>query len=124
MVVVVVAARTEAVGGRFEGSIHEVEQLIREAGGSAVAVARDVADPDSCAELVEAARTAFSPVDILVNNAALTVPDRQLGPKKDGPRLSVAEALPIVNFPWTLIGAPSRSICSASTGRSSWWPLT
>lgn len=96
---VVVAARTETSGGRLEGSIREVEQLIRAGGGTALAVACDVADPAACAELVEAARDAFGPVDILVNNAALTIPDRRSSQSVEGPRLSVAEALSIVNFP-------------------------
>ena len=101
---VVVAARTETAGGRLEGSIREVEQLIRESGGSALAVACDVADPSACAALVARVREEFGTVDILVNNAALTVPDRSAktsGAKTsgDGPRLSVAEALSVVNFP-------------------------
>lgn len=95
---VVVAARTETAGGRLEGSIREVEQLIREAGGTCLAVACDVADPAACADLVRTARDAFGPVDILVNNAALTIPERSSRPK-EGPRLSVADALSVVNFP-------------------------
>lgn len=95
---VVIAARTETSGGRLEGSVREVEESIKAAGGRALAVACDVADPDACAALVEAARETFGPVDILVNNAALTIPDRQLV-RGDGPRLSVAEALSILNFP-------------------------
>ena len=95
---VVVAARTESFGGRLEGSIREVEQLIRGEGGTALAVPCDVADPSACAELVAVARDAYGPVDILVNNAALTVPDRRSRPD-DAPRLSIDEALSVVNFP-------------------------
>lgn len=95
---VVVAARTVTSGGRLEGSIKEVEQAIRGDGGTALAVPCDVADPSACAELVAIARETFGPVDILVNNAALTVPDGRSQPE-DAPRLSVNEALSIVNFP-------------------------
>ena len=95
---VVVAARTVTSDGRLEGSIREVEQSIRDLGGNALAVACDVADPSACAELVTAAREAYRPIDILVNNAALTVPDRRSKPEA-GSGLSPREALSIVNFP-------------------------
>ena len=95
---VVVAARTVTSGGRLEGSILEVERSIHDAGGTALAVACDVADPSACAELVAATHESFGPVDILVNNAALTVPDRRRR-AGHGPRLSPDEALSIVNFP-------------------------
>src|SRR5438477_563551 len=45
---------------------------IRKAGGQAHAVAANIADPAECEKLVEAARTTYGPVDVLVNNAALT----------------------------------------------------
>lgn len=97
-VAVVIAARTVTSGGRLEGSIREVEQSIRDLGGTALAVACDVADPSACAELVAAAREAYGAIDILVNNAALTVPDQR--PKREaGSRLSPTQALSIVNFP-------------------------
>ena len=95
---VVVAARTVTSDGRLEGSIRDVEQSIRDLGGTALAVACDVADPAACAELVTAAREAYGAIDILVNNAALTVPDRRSN-SEGRSRSSPSEALSIVNFP-------------------------
>lgn len=71
---VVCAARTLNEGDhRFlEGSLARTVERIRENGGEATAVAVDVSDEPSCIALVEAARRAYGPVDILVNNAALT----------------------------------------------------
>jgi NAD(P)-dependent dehydrogenase (short-subunit alcohol dehydrogenase family) len=45
---------------------------IREAGGEATAVRADISDPESITALADAAREAYGPVSILVNNAALT----------------------------------------------------
>jgi NAD(P)-dependent dehydrogenase (short-subunit alcohol dehydrogenase family) len=45
---------------------------IRAAGGVARAEAVNIADPAECARLIAAARDAYGPVDVLVNNAALT----------------------------------------------------
>ena len=75
---VAVAARTASSGdGRPAGSIDEVADEICAAGGMALAQPCDVADADACRRLVAAARSALGPVDILVNNAAATVPDRR-----------------------------------------------
>src|SRR4051794_33670388 len=99
---VAIAARTEqASDERLPGSIHEVVDEIRARGGTAIAVACDVADEDAVTALVDTTRTAFGPADILVNNAALTVPDRRTPPGADSaaPRLNPAERLSILNFP-------------------------
>jgi NAD(P)-dependent dehydrogenase (short-subunit alcohol dehydrogenase family) len=45
---------------------------IREAGGEAQAVAANIAEPTECARLIEEAHRRYGPVDVLVNNAALT----------------------------------------------------
>jgi len=45
--------------------------LIRWRGGDGTAVTADVSSESDCIELVRAARQAYGPVDILVNNAAL-----------------------------------------------------
>jgi len=69
---VVCAARTLREGEhRFEGSLARTVEHIRAAGGEAEAVAADVSVETDCLALVEAARAAFGPIDVLVNNAAL-----------------------------------------------------
>src|SRR5688500_2185609 len=50
----------------------EVVRAVRGAGGQAVAVAADVAQPAEVDRLVEAALAAFTRVDLLVNNAGIT----------------------------------------------------
>lgn len=69
----VCAARTLHEGEHmFEGSLGRAVETIKAAGGEAMAVQADVSAEADCLALVEAARAAYGPVDILVNNAALT----------------------------------------------------
>jgi citronellol/citronellal dehydrogenase len=70
---VVCAARTLNEGDHrmLEGSLARTVALIREKGGEATAVTADVSSEAECIALVQAAREAYGPVDILVNNAAL-----------------------------------------------------
>lgn len=69
---VVVAARTLQEGDHmFEGSLGRTVAEIKARGGEASAVAADVSVDDECIKLVDAARKAYGPIDILVNNAAL-----------------------------------------------------
>ena len=70
---VVCAARTLREGEHmFAGALETTVDEIRKAGGDAHAVAANVAEPAECEALIEAARTRYGPVDVLVNNAALT----------------------------------------------------
>jgi citronellol/citronellal dehydrogenase len=71
---VVCAARTLNEGDHrlLSGSLAGTVARIKDAGGQAVAVAVDISGEDECQKLVKAAQEAFGPVDILVNNAALT----------------------------------------------------
>ena len=74
---VAVVARTEAQwDARMPGSIHETVGDIRSAGGTAIAIAADLANPDEVDTVIERARSALGPIGILVNNAALTIPGR------------------------------------------------
>jgi NAD(P)-dependent dehydrogenase (short-subunit alcohol dehydrogenase family) len=66
---VVVTARTVEEGDNvFPGSINETVRSIVDAGGSAEAIAADLGRAEDRARIVEAA----GPVDVLVNNAAIT----------------------------------------------------
>ena len=66
---VCVTARTVEEGDNtFAGSINATVQAIRDAGGSADAIAADLGRPEDRAHLVEQT----GPVDVLVNNAAIT----------------------------------------------------
>lgn len=50
----------------------KVAQEVQERGGEALAVATDVADAASVQQMVQRAQEAFGPVDVLVNNAAIS----------------------------------------------------
>src|ERR1700722_6661503 len=69
---VVCAARTLNDGDHpLAGSLSSTVAAIRARGGEATAVAADVSTEASCLALVDAARAAYGPIDLLVNNAAL-----------------------------------------------------
>ena len=59
------------LGARRVERLEETADLVRKAGRRALAVATDVADPESCTALVEAAMSEFGRVDVLVNNAGV-----------------------------------------------------
>ncbi|MBX3027929.1 SDR family oxidoreductase [bacterium] len=61
--------------GRRVARLEETVAAIAAAGGRALAVACDVADPGQVEALVDAARAAFGGVDVLVNNAVTARPD-------------------------------------------------
>lgn len=70
---VVCAARTLREGDHmFDGSLARTVDNITAAGGTATAVAANVSEEADCLALIEQAKAAYGPVDILVNNAALT----------------------------------------------------
>ena len=70
---VVVSARTVEESDHFlEGTIKQTVAMIENAGGEAVAVRSNLADADDRKSLIAQAVEAFGPVDILVNNAAVT----------------------------------------------------
>jgi citronellol/citronellal dehydrogenase len=56
----------------FEGSLRTTVSEIERAGGRALALACDVSDYDGCERAIGEARKALGPIDVLVNNAALT----------------------------------------------------
>ena len=70
---VVLAARTlDGGNGPFEGGIADAAAEIEAAGGSALTVVTDLTDPMARENLVSRTVQEFGPVDILVNNAAVT----------------------------------------------------
>ena len=71
---VVVCARTVEEGEhRFlPGSIKRLEQDILEAGGEALAIRCDLSEREDRENLIKGTEEAYGPVDILVNNAAVT----------------------------------------------------
>ena len=70
---VLCAARTLREGDhQLAGSLETTVAAIREAGGEARAITVNIADPAECEKLVRAAEESYGPVDVLVNNAALT----------------------------------------------------
>jgi NAD(P)-dependent dehydrogenase (short-subunit alcohol dehydrogenase family) len=84
---VAVAARTESVWDeRLPGTVHETVAEIEHSGGRAVAIRADLAQPDDVERLAVEARDALGPIDLLVNNAAVTVPGRPPAPGATAPR--------------------------------------
>ena len=70
---VMCAARTVEEGSHpLEGSLNTTIAEIRAAGGEATAAAANISLPEDCEALVQTARDTYGPVDVLVNNAALT----------------------------------------------------
>jgi len=70
---VVCTARTVTEGAHpLEGSLETTVAEISAAGGEAVAIACDVSEYTNCKQAVAEARTRYGPIDVLVNNAALT----------------------------------------------------
>src|SRR5881628_2940028 len=70
---VVCAARTLREGDHpLAGSLETTVAEIQAAGGLAEAVTANIAEPAECEKLIGAAGRIYGPVDVLVNNAALT----------------------------------------------------
>jgi len=70
---VLCAARTLREGDhQLAGSLETTVASIRDAGGEARAFTANIAEPAECEKLIGAARESYGPIDVLVNNAALT----------------------------------------------------
>jgi citronellol/citronellal dehydrogenase len=70
--VAVVARTQEQTDERLPGTIHQTVATIRGAGGTAVPIRADLSKPADRARIIDEAERALGPVDILVNNAAVT----------------------------------------------------
>lgn len=82
---VAVAARTaEPVPGRLPGTIMETVDQIRQAGGHAIAVSVDLSRTAERERLVAETERELGPVEILVNNAAVTyfMPAAEFDPRR------------------------------------------
>jgi citronellol/citronellal dehydrogenase len=70
---VICSARTLREGEHpLEGSLETTVAAIRKAGGEATAVTCDVSSEADCEKLINQAHQIYGPIDVLVNNAALT----------------------------------------------------
>jgi citronellol/citronellal dehydrogenase len=69
---VAVSARTIEPDPNYPGSLQNTVQNIARAGGEAIAIRADLSKPEDRRSLVEEAEARLGPVDILVNNAAVT----------------------------------------------------
>ena len=70
---VICAARTVNEGDHpLEGSLARTIADIKDAGGEATPIAVNISLPEDCERLVAEAQRIYGPVDVLVNNAALT----------------------------------------------------
>jgi NAD(P)-dependent dehydrogenase (short-subunit alcohol dehydrogenase family) len=70
---VAVSARTEReTDERLPGTIHDTVAGITEAGGRAIAIRADLTSADDRRRLIETAEAELGPIDVLVNNAAVT----------------------------------------------------
>ena len=67
-----ITARTLDPAGRYEGSLSEVAAAIRAAGGEAHPIAADLSQAEDRARIIDEATGKVGPVDVLVNNAAVT----------------------------------------------------
>jgi citronellol/citronellal dehydrogenase len=70
---IVCAARTLREGEhQLEGSLERTVSEIRDAGGEATPVAVNISEVDECERLIRETHSIYGPVDVLVNDAALT----------------------------------------------------
>jgi NAD(P)-dependent dehydrogenase (short-subunit alcohol dehydrogenase family) len=70
---VAITARTEHEGDhRLEGSLATTAAQIRASGGTVLTIAADLAKPADRARIIETVERELGPIDVLVNNAAVT----------------------------------------------------
>jgi len=62
-----------ALAARNAGALDQLVQECESAGGKAIAVPTDVADPAACTALIDKTVAAFGGIDVLVNNAGISM---------------------------------------------------
>ena len=95
---VAVTARTVEPGtGQFEGSLEETVERITKDGGHAVAIAADLSRREERERLIQETEAVIGPIDILVNNAAVTffAPMVDFAPKRQQLMFEVQVYAPI-----------------------------
>ena len=97
------AARTQEPEPDLPGTVHEAAVAIRRTGGRAIVVPCDVTVDDDLVRLVGVATDQLGPVDVLVNNAAATIPGRP-------GRRATAPARPAPDGPPTVVAVPLKAI--------------
>jgi NAD(P)-dependent dehydrogenase (short-subunit alcohol dehydrogenase family) len=115
----VVTARTvEASQSELPGTIGQTVAEIESVGGEAVAVAADLSDEEHLERVVRTAIDRFGGVDILVNNAAVTVGYNWAAPLLDMPRADWLHHFAVnVHAPFTLAQLVVPSMESRGGGR-------
>ncbi|HEX3963501.1 MAG TPA: SDR family oxidoreductase [Trebonia sp.] len=115
----VVTARTvEASQGDLPGTIGQTVEEIESLGGEAVAVAADLSEEMHLEQIVDTATDRFGGVDILVNNAAVTVGYNWAAPLLDMPRADWLHHFAVnVHAPFTLAQLVVPSMEARGGGR-------
>ncbi len=115
----VVTARTvETSQGELPGTIGQTVAEIESLGGEAIAVAADLSSEDDLKQVVGRAVDRFGGVDILVNNAAVTVGYNWAAPLLEMPRADWLHHFAVnVHAPFTLAQLVVPSMESRGGGR-------
>jgi NAD(P)-dependent dehydrogenase (short-subunit alcohol dehydrogenase family) len=115
----VVTARTVETGrSELPGTIGQTVKEIEAVGGEAVAVAADLANEEDLQQIVHTAVDRFGGVDILVNNAAVTVGYSWAAPLLEMPRADWLHHFAVnVHAPFTLAQLTVPSMEARGGGR-------
>ena len=102
-----------ALGARRVEKLEDTRKLVENAGRRAIAVATDVAKPEDCAALVEAAMSEFGHVDILVNSAGVF----PFGPTESLDEATFDDVYDLnVKAPFFLVAALAPAMAARGTG--------
>jgi NAD(P)-dependent dehydrogenase (short-subunit alcohol dehydrogenase family) len=115
----VVTARTvESAQNDLPGTIGQTVKEIEALGAEAIAVAADLSSEDDLKQIVDSALDRFGGVDILVNNAAVTVGHSWAAPLIEMPRADWLHHYAVnVHAPFTLMQLTVPSMESRGGGR-------